>query len=84
MFQRYESLPKTVYAVQFTDENKDMVFNELTGNRDAHFEDGKPVLKITTAHGDTAIVRVSDWIVRDVEPGTYYPVKDEVKNVSYV
>lgn len=51
MFQRYERLPKTVEAVQFTKANKDRIFNSLTGQYAADFEDGEPILKVTTIHG---------------------------------
>jgi hypothetical protein len=83
MFETYQSLPKTVKAVQFTDGNKDQVFNSLTGQYAAGHEGGKPVLKVTTIHGEIAIVRIGDWIVQDAEPGTYYPVKDAVFRAAY-
>lgn len=79
MFQKYQSLPKQIEAVQFTEQNKDRIFfNELTGRYDADFEDGKPILKVETVHGDIAIIRLGDWIVKDAKPGTYYPIKDEI------
>lgn len=84
MFGRYQSLPKNVEAVRFTDENKDQVFNSLTGQYASDFEDGKPILKVTTVHGEIAIVRLGDWIVKDKEPGTYYPIKNEIFTNGYV
>ena len=83
-FQTYEALPKQVKAVRFTDENKDRIFKSLTGNYAADKENGKPVLKVTTLHGEIAIVRLGDWIVQDAAVGTYYPVKDEVFRANYV
>ena len=84
MFKRYKSLPKHIEAVQFTEENKDRVFNALTGQYAPDFEDGKPILKVTTVHGEIAIVRIDDWIVKDSEIGTYYPVKNIVFCSQYV
>lgn len=84
MFQRYQSLPKQVEAVQFTEEKKDRIFNSLTGNFYADVENGRPVLAITTIHGETAIVRLGDWIVKDSKIGTYYPIKDEIFRRGYV
>lgn len=83
MFSRFKSTPKIVEAVQFTDENKNQVFNFLSGNVYADFENGKPILRVTTMHGDSAIIRFGDWIVKDALPGTYYPLKDEVKEELY-
>lgn len=83
MFNQYTSLPKEIMAVQFLEENKDRVFNSLTGQYAAGFEDGKPIIKVKTIHGETAIVRLGDWIVKEKELGFYYPVKDEVFRVSY-
>jgi hypothetical protein len=83
MFERFRSLPTTVRAVQFTEENKDRVFNSLTGQHAADFEDGKPIVQVTTAHGEVAIVRLGDWVVCDASPGTYYPVRDDVFRAKY-
>jgi len=82
-FSIYHSIPKEIEAVQFTKENKNQVFNSLTGQYFADFENGIPILKITTVHGDTAIVRFGDWIVKDSKIGTYYPIKDDVFKLSY-
>jgi len=83
MFNTYVSLPREIRAVQFTDENKDRIFNRLTGQFAADHENGSPILKVTTVHGEIAIVRIGDWIVQDVNPGTYYPIKDEVFRDKY-
>jgi hypothetical protein len=84
MFEKYDSLPKKVEAVQFTEETKDMVFNSLTGQTAADWEDDKPIIKVVTIHGETAIVRVGDWIVKEAELGFYYPIKDEIFKAQYV
>ena len=78
MFKKYLSFPREVEAVQFTNENKDQVFNELTGQHAADFEDGKSILQVKTVHGEIAIVRIGDWVVKDAELGTYYPVKEKI------
>jgi len=64
-------------------ENKDQVFNSLTGQCAATHEDGQPVLKVTTIHGEIAIVRLGDWIVKEPKFGFYYPVKPEIFPFSY-
>lgn len=84
MFRKYQSKPKQIEAVQFTEENKDSIFNSLTGRYCADFEDNKPILKVETVHGDVVIVRLGDWIVKDAKLGTYYPVKDDVFCAQYV
>lgn len=83
MFERYQSKPKEIEAVQFTEENKNQVFNSLTGQYAPDSEDGNPVIKITTIHGDTAIVRLGDWIVKEAVEGFYYPIADDVFPSSY-
>lgn len=83
MFQKYERLPKTVEAVQFTEANKDRVFNSLTGQYAADFEDGQPILKVTTIHGEVAVVRLGDWIIKEPTIGCYYPIKDEIFRGGY-
>jgi hypothetical protein len=83
MFETYQSLPKTIEAVQFTEENKDMVFNALTGQYAHDFENGKPIIKVTTIHGEIAIVRLGDWIVKESKQGFYYPIKPDIFRVGY-
>lgn len=40
-------------------------------------------IKVTTAHGDQAIVRHGDWIISDSKPGTFYPCKPDVFENTY-
>lgn len=82
-FKTYKSLPTTVQAAQFTDKTKDQIYNELIGAI-ADFEDGEPILKINTIHGETAIVRFGDWVVKESEPGRYYPIKNSIFRSKYV
>ena len=84
IFTKYESLPCQVDAVRFTDENKDQVFNDLSGQYAHDFENGSPILKVTTLHGEIAIIRLGDWVVKDKKQGTYYPVKNDVFCEKYV
>ena len=84
MFEKYDSLPKQVEAVRFTDQNKDQVFNSLSGQYAPSFEGENPTLKVVTVHGEIAVVRLGDWIVKDSKLGTYYPVKHEVFIKQYV
>lgn len=83
MFKKYESKPKEIEAVQFTEENKNQVFNSLTGQYAPDTENGKPIIKVTTIHGDIAIVRLGDWIVKEARKGFYYPIAGDVFPKSY-
>lgn len=77
-FKKYKRKSKTNEAVRFTEENKDRIFNEMTGQVVADTEKGEPVLRVTTLHGDIATIRVGDWIIKDATLGTYYPCKSEM------
>ncbi len=83
MFKNYNSKPRKIEAVQFTEKNKDRVFNSLTGQYAHGFEDDNPIIKVTTIHGEIAIVRLGDWIVKEKTLGFYYPIKDDVFNDCY-
>ncbi len=83
MFKNYNSKPRQIEAVQFTEKNKDRVFNALTGQYAHGFEDDKPIIKVTTIHGEIAIVRLGDWIVKEKALGFYYPIKNDVFNDCY-
>lgn len=81
--QRFVKKPVEVEAIQFTEQSKDRCFNFVRRTCHADFEDGRPILKVQTIHGDTAIVRLGDWIVKENAPGAYYPVKPDIFEVSY-
>lgn len=78
---KYRKLPVVVEAFQFTNEDKDRVFNWITCNRYPYFEDGKPVLKIQTLEGDMT-AQLGDWIIKGVN-GEFYPCKDDIFRKTY-
>lgn len=80
---RYRKKPVEIEAVRFTEADKDRVLNWMEGSRWPDFEDGEPVLRFQTIHGDTATARLGDWIAQDAEPGTYYPIKHIVFEALY-
>jgi len=79
----FRKKPAVVEAVQFTRDNMNRVFNQLTGAFAADVEDGRPILKVQTIHGETAVVRLGDWIVSEPELGKYYPVKPDIFEQTY-
>lgn len=61
-------------AVQFTDTDKNRIFNEIKGNRSAGFDDGgKPVLFIFNSNepGDFVTTKLGDFIVYNYETKRY-------------
>lgn len=81
--KRYRKKPVVIEAEQFTEDNKNRCFNFVRCNTSADFENGKPILKIQTIHGDIAIARLGDWIVKEPMPGFYYPVKPDIFKATY-
>ena len=80
---KYRKKPVEVDAMQFTDDTKDQVLNWVRGTTSADFEEGQPILKFMTIHGDTAIARIGDWIVKGEKPGDYWPVKPDIFEATY-
>jgi len=80
---KFRKKPVVIEAMQFTDEDKNRCFNFVRSNVMADTENGKPTMKIQTIHGDTAIVRLGDWIVKEPIPGFYYPVKPDIFEETY-
>ena len=80
---KYRKKPIVVEAVQFTDKNKDRIFHSLKGTVVADFEDGRPIMKVRTIHGEAAIIRLGDWIIEENEPGCYYPCKPDIFEKTY-
>ena len=75
--------PVVIEAMQFTNESKNQCYNFVRSNVCADTENGKPIMKIQTIHGDIAIVRIGDWIVKEPLPGFYYPVKPDIFAATY-
>ena len=40
-------------------------------------------LTVTTVHGEKAIVRHGDWIIKDAKPNTFYPCKPDIFTTTY-
>jgi len=80
---RYRKKPVVIEAMQFTDENKDRVFNWVsTGNRSADFDNaGNPVLKIQTLEG-VMTASLGDYIIKGVK-GEFYPCKPDIFEATY-
>jgi len=79
---KFVKKPVVIEAMQFTNEMKDRVFNFVSCNRYADFdEQGNPVLKIQTLEGDMT-ASLGDWIIRGVA-GEFYPCKPDIFSASY-
>jgi hypothetical protein len=76
---RFRKKPVEIEAVQWTGDNVDEV-REFLGFMDRTDEDAIPV---TTIHGDTAFVRLRDWIIPEPQPGRFYPCKPDIFEATY-
>lgn len=63
-----------VEAEQFTEKNKHKVVTFVQSNCVADFENGQPILKIQTIHGNTTYVRLGDWVVKSRVSGDYWVI----------
>ena len=82
IFRPYITI-KEVRAVQFTDENKNQVFNSLTGQFATAFEDGHPILKVKTISNETVTVRFGDWLIKEDRLGFYKVLSNEDFKATY-
>ena len=80
---KYRKRPTVIEAIQFTEQSKNQCFSFVGCNTAAEFEDSKPILKIQTIHGDVAIARLGDWIVKEPIPGHFYPIKPDIFEATY-
>lgn len=78
---KFRKKPIIVEAMQFTDEDKDKVFNWITCNHYSDWEGGYPILVIQTLEGDM-IAHLGDWIIRGVN-GEFYPCKPDIFEKTY-
>ena len=79
---KYRKKPVIIEAMQFTEKTKDQVFNFVTCNRYADFEDTSgPILRIQTLEGEM-IARLGDWIIKGIK-GEFYPCKPDIFDATY-
>jgi hypothetical protein len=79
---KYRKKPIVIEAMRFTEENKNRVFNWVTGAAFADFdEEGKPVLIIFTLEGDMR-ASLGDWVIKGVN-GEFYPCKPDIFEKTY-
>ena len=78
---KYRKKPVVIEAMQFTDSDKNRVFNFVTCNRYAAFEDENPVLKIQALEG-VMTASLGDYIIKGVN-GEFYPCKPDIFEKTY-
>jgi len=79
----FRKRPIVVKAFHFTDETKDMVLGYLGPGVEPTREDGEPALRVITIHGEEALVRLGDWIVKEPKSGFFYPIKPDIFEATY-
>lgn len=79
---KYRKKPIEVEVMQFTDEDKNMVFNWITCNCYPDFDsDGRPTIRIQTLEGEMT-ASLGDYIIKGVQ-GEFYPCKPDIFNATY-
>lgn len=78
---KFVKKPIVIDAEQFTDENKDRVFNFVRCNCRASDDAGRPTLDIQTLEG-VMTASLGDWIIQGVT-GEFYPCKPDVFEQTY-
>lgn len=78
---KFRKKPIVIEAMQFTNEDKDLVINWVTCNRYPDYEFDNPVLVIQTLEGNM-IAHLGDWIIKGVS-GEFYPCKPDIFAATY-
>lgn len=81
MYKKYRKKPVEVEVMEFTDKDKDRVFNWVTCSRSAEWIDNKPVLFIHTLEGKMR-ADLGDYIIKGVN-GEFYPCKPDIFEKTY-
>lgn len=79
---KYRKKPVVIEAVQFTEENKDKVFNFVRHNCNASRDSANNItMEIHTLEG-TMTAELGDWIIKGVQ-GEFYPCKPDIFAATY-
>jgi hypothetical protein len=86
--KQYRKRPVVIEAVQFTDVNKDEVYNwasQIQMNIEPSTRNEEPVLLIPTLEGEM-ICNLGDWIIKEPFPTDWrkiYPCKPDIFEKTY-
>lgn len=81
---KYRKKPVIIEAVQFINEMKDSVLNEISAkqmNVYPSYDNGIPVIRIPTLEGEMT-ASLGDWIIQGVN-GELYPCKPDIFEKTY-
>lgn len=79
---KFRKRPVVVEAVQFTEGDKNRVFNWITCNHYPNWDhDGRPTIVIETLEGEHT-ASLGDWIIKGVK-GEFYPCKPDIFALTY-
>jgi hypothetical protein len=78
---KFRKKPVEIEAMQFTEKDKDKVFNWIRCTCYPDWEKGKPAITIQTLEGDMKAC-IGDWIIKGVN-GEFYPCKPDIFEKTY-
>jgi len=81
---KFRKKPIEIEAMQFTLENKDIVYHWIAEKRMnvyPSFENGTPCLMIPTLEGEMT-ASINDWIIKGIN-GEFYPCKPDIFEKTY-
>ncbi len=82
MIKKARKKPVTIEYMEFTFENKDMVYNFIRCTVSADFnKDGQPIMKIQTLEG-VMVANLGDYIIKGIK-GEFYPCKPDIFLATY-
>lgn len=80
--KKYKKKPVIIEAVQFTEKDRDIVFNWITCNRyPGKAEGGQSTLVIETLEGKM-VANINDYIIKGIH-GEFYPCKSDIFSQTY-
>ena len=79
---KYRKKPVVIEAMEFTEENKNQVFNWITCTAELITIDGKSAIKIRTLEGEEVAICGEYYIIKGVN-GEFYPCKSDIFKKTY-
>lgn len=81
LFKTYISYCSEVEAVQFTEENKQDILDNVEGYKKVIYPNPKtkrPVLLLSDAFKELIMVSLDDWVIKEKETTAYYTMTNKV------
>jgi len=82
---KFQRKPSIIEAIQYDGDNEQEIYDAFGSEHFTLLGDSDGfMLVFTTANGDEVMARPGVWVTPDIDPGTFYPIKDDYMVLNFI